>query len=204
MGEAPRDIGTGSLLRTVTEQVARDPSAWTPEVARQVGGHFEALSAEWHLHHDPDRIAPLADALDRGGPDGGPVAGGDVVELGAGSGAGTRLLAERFGRVVAVDLSAGMLARLQVPGAARLLADASRLPLAAGSVGTLVCVNMLLFPQEVDRVLGRAGSLVWVNTIGDCTPIHLPADAVAAALGPGFEVVASRASWGTWAVARRR
>ena len=162
MGEAPRDIGTGSLLRTVTEQVARDPSAWTPDVARQVGGHFEALSAEWHLHHDPDRIAPLADALDRGGPDGGPVGGGDVVELGAGSGAGTRLLAERFGRVVAVDLSAGMLARLQVPGAARLLADASRLPLAVGSVGTLVCVNMLLFPQEV-RPRAGAGRFAGVG-----------------------------------------
>jgi ubiquinone/menaquinone biosynthesis C-methylase UbiE len=127
-----------------------------------------------------------------------------VLELGAGAGAGTSELVARFGSVVALDLAAGMLDRLQVPGAARVRADASRLPTTHRSVGTLVCVNMLLFADEVRRVLGPDGALVWVNTIGGRTPIHLSAEAVADALGDGFAVTASAASWGTWAVARRR
>ena len=63
---------------------------------------------------------------------------------------------------------------------------------------------MMLFPDEVRRVLRNAGSVVWVNSIGERTPIHLSAAAVAEALGDGFEVSASRAGWGTWAVATRQ
>jgi len=197
-GAAPEDIGTASPLRPITEEVAADPASWTPDRAALVGSLFEQLSGSWHLHHDPDRLAPLVDALDRAGPFHGP-----VLELGAGAGAGTRELAARYGSVVALDLAAGMLGRLRVPGAVRLRADASRLPVADRSVGTLVCVTMLLFPDEVRRVLDPSGALVWVNTIGACTPIHLPAEAVAASLGESFRVTASSASWGTWAVARR-
>ena len=69
--------------------------------------------------------------------------------------------------------------------------DAHDLSFTDESVGTLVCVNAMLFADEVRRVLKRGGSLVWVNTIGEITPIHLSADAVAAALGDGFELVAS-------------
>ena len=65
------------------------------------------------------------------------------------------------------------------------------------SIGTLVCVNMLLFAGEVRRVLAPGGALVWVNSIGERTPIHLSADAVAAALGDGVTVTASRCGWGT-------
>ncbi|MBU6217172.1 MAG: methyltransferase domain-containing protein, partial [Acidobacteria bacterium] len=119
-------------------------------------------------------------------------------------GAGTPVLVERIGPVLAVDLSAGMLAHLHVPGAQPVLADASRLPVATGSVGTLVCLNMLLFPDEVRRVLAPGGALVWVSSRGEHTPIHLSAEAVAEALGDGFEVTASRHGWSTWAVARRR
>jgi len=171
MGEAPRDIGTGSLLRTVTEQVARDPSAWTPEVARQVGGHFEALSAEWHLHHDPDRIAVLADALDRGGRDGGPRGGGDVVELGAGRGAGTRVRAERFGRVVAVDIEPRMIQQLReavdragITNVEIRLADAYDLPAADASVDVVFMVTVLAEIPDRQRALAEVNSYAWVAT----------------------------------------
>lgn len=197
-GEAPEDIGTGHPMREVTEQVARDPSSWTRDLAGRVAGLFDGLAPTWHLNRGAAQLLPLVDALDRGGPLAGP-----VVELGAGDGAGTTEIVARHGAVVALDLSWEMLCRLDVDGAGRVLADASRLPFPDGSIGTLVCVNMLLFAGEVRRVLGPAGALVWVNTIGERTPIHLPADAVAASLGEGFEVVASRAGWGTWAVARR-
>lgn len=197
-GDAPEDIGTGHPMRDVTERVAADPSAWTPELAAEVGSFFDERAADWAAQRS-DRAEVLDDALDRGAPE----LLGPVVELGAGTGAGTRVLAERVDHVVAGDLAAGMLARLSPELADRVQLDASALPLADRSVGTLVCVNMLLFADEVARVLAPGGALVWVNAIGERTPIHLSAHAVAAALGDGFQVTASRCRWGTWAVARR-
>ncbi len=138
---------------------------------------------------------PLAD---------GPPLAGPAVELGAGTGAGTRVLAERFDHVIAGDLAGEMLARLPATLASRVRLDAARLPWPDRSVGVVVCVNMLLFADEVDRVLADRGALVWVNSIGERTPIHLSAEAVADAMGDGYDVVASRSGWGTWAVARRR
>lgn len=185
-------------MREITRRVAADPSAWDAALAAEVRQRFEDSSATWHLRHAEDRIAPLTDALDRGGPFHQP-----VVELGAGAGAGTEVLVARFGPVVALDLAVGMLRRLEVAGALRLQADSSALPIADASVGTLVCMNMLLFADEVDRVLTPSGALVWVNSIGEYTPIHLSAEELATALGDGFELVASRAAWGTWVVVRR-
>ena len=96
-----------------------------------------------------------------------------------------------------------MLRLLPAQLASRVRLDASALPFAGASVGTLVCVNMLLFAHEVRRVLAPHGALIWVSSIGERTPIHLSAEQVATALGDDFEVTASRAGWGTWAVARR-
>ncbi|MFZ4516961.1 MAG: class I SAM-dependent methyltransferase [Microthrixaceae bacterium] len=203
-GEAPGVARQGASgaehpMRAVTEAVAADPSWWTPEQAARVAGFFDDMADGWDTRAGGD-LGPgaVVDALTRGGPFRGP-----VVELGAGTGAGTRVLTERLGPVLALDLSAGMLAHLHVPGALPVLGDASRLPVADGSVGTLVCLNMLLFADEVRRVLRGDGALVWVNSRGEHTPIHLSAEAVATALGDGFEVTASRIGWSTWAVARR-
>jgi SAM-dependent methyltransferase len=197
-GEPPEDIGTGHPMREVTELVAADPSAWTPELAARVAGFFDGKAGEWAAQRS-DRSEVLADALDRGADR----LAQPVVELGAGTGAGTRVLAERVDHVVAGDLAGEMLGHLPPTLADRVQLDASALPLADASVGTLVCVNMLLFADEVRRVLAPGGALVWVNSIGERTPIHLSAAAVGAALGDGFTVTASRCGWGTWAVARR-
>lgn len=200
-GEPPEDIGTGHPMREVTERVAADASAWTPELAARVGAFFDERAADWASQRS-DRAEVLEDALQRCLP----VLPGPVVELGAGTGAGTRVLVDHLApgdRVLAGDLAGGMLDRLPPELAERVQLDASALPVRDGSVGTVVCVNMLLFAAEVRRVLAPGGWLVWVNAIGERTPIHLPADAVAAALGDGFEVVASRCNWGTWALAQR-
>lgn len=197
-GDAPTDIGTGHLMRGITELVAEDPGAWTPELAARVAEFFDELAPGWSAETSARSQVALADLLERVHP-----AGSPVVEIGAGTGSGTAALAARFDHVVAGDLSAEMLGRLPSGLASRVRLDASRLPFADGSVATLVCVNMFLFPDEVRRVLSVGGSLVWVNSIGECTPIHLSAERVAAALGDGFTVTASRAGWGTWAVATR-
>lgn len=64
-------------------------------------------------------------------------------------------------------------------------------------------VNAFLFPAEIDRVLAPRGVVVWVNTSGASTPIHLPAEEVEAALPGRWEAVASEAAGGTWAVLTR-
>jgi hypothetical protein len=64
-------------------------------------------------------------------------------------------------------------------------------------------INMILFPDEVDRILRPNGRVVWINTLGDQTPIHLPPDDVATALPGDWDGVTARAGVGLWAVFRR-
>jgi SAM-dependent methyltransferase len=113
------------------------------------------------------------------------------------------VLTAHFARVVSVDLSYEMLRRAPAGAAPRVQADGARLPLPAGEGGAVVLVNALLFPDEVDRVLAPEGVLYWVNTAGPATPIFLPAEDVAAAMGPRWNGMASVAGRGTWAVLRR-
>ena len=198
----PRPEGESNAdhpMRKVTRQVAFDPGGWTPERAAKVAGLFDAHASEWHTKEHPLRLVPLADAFERAGP----LGYGTGLELGSGIGLATAWLGARFHRLIAVDLSLEML-RLAPPGAApRVQADAAALPMAAGTIDAVVLVNMLLFPSEVARVLAPDGAVVWVNTSGDRTPIHLSAEEVDAALPGEWSGLASEAAWGTWAVLRR-
>jgi hypothetical protein len=84
-----------------------------------------------------------------------------------------------------------------------VLADGARLPLTAGAASAIVLVNCFLFPQEVDRVLAPAGVVVWVNSSGAETPIHLPSADVVEALPGRWTGVESTAGLGQWCVLRR-
>jgi len=64
-------------------------------------------------------------------------------------------------------------------------------------------INMLLFPTEVDRVLKPTGTVLWINSLGDQTPIHLPAADVLEALPGAWRGVSARAGTGFWLAARR-
>ncbi|CAB4981946.1 MAG: methyltransferase domain-containing protein [Actinobacteria bacterium] len=209
VGEPPEDIGSSHPMRKVTEDVADDPRSWTPAVAKQVAGFFDEMAAGWAASGNRARgQVVLEDLLTRS-----EVPSGLVVELGAGTGSGTVLLQQHFEHVLAGDLSSEMLKRLPPELASRLQLDSSALPFATGSVTAVACVNMMLFADEVVRVLTADGVLIWVNSIGERTPIYLSADRIAQALavqvadselGGSFEVTASTAHWGTWAVARRQ
>jgi SAM-dependent methyltransferase len=194
----PELAGPDHPMRRVTREVAFE-GGWSPERARKVADLFDALAPEWHTRASEARDEPLRDALTRGGlPE-----QGLCVELGTGTGHGSRLLAERYPRLLAVDLSLEMLRR-RPPGLGHAVrADAAQLPLRGGAAEVLVLVNMLLFPAEAARVLAPRGALLFVSSLGDRTPIYLSAEDVAAALGGGFEGVASEAGWGTWCVLRR-
>lgn len=186
-------------MRKVTRQVAFD-GAWDAERAAKVTALFDSMAADWTADHDgPERLASLDDALERG-----QVPAGPVLEVGSGTGLGTRNMAARgVGPIVALDLAGDMLRHAPPQYGARLRGDASVLPIAAGTVAAMVHVNALLFPGEVDRVLAAEGVVVWVNTNGEQTPIHLPVADVAAALPGQWTGVESRAGTGTWGVLRR-
>ncbi len=192
--------GPDHPMRVVTRQVAFEPGGWTDERRARVADLFDGLAPEWHTRDHPGRDQPLLDALDRGGPFPEPAT---ALEIGSGTGMATGRLAERFTRVVALDLAFEMLRRAPADQAPRVQADADALPLPNLSVDVAVLVNALLFPAELDRILTPAGRLVWVNTRGPHTPIHLSADDVATAMPGRWDGVAAEAGPGTWCVLRR-
>ncbi len=190
--------GPDHPIRKATRQIAFD-GAWDSVRARKFEKLFDGLAPGWTAEHvDPVRVAPVIDALDRGDV---PI-GGRWLELGSGTGAGTGVLAETVGSVVALDLSAVMLANAPAV-APRVQGDASALPFPDDRFDAVLMVNMVLFPGEVDRVLAPDGMVVWVNTLGDQTPIHLPIDDVVAALPGAWSAVTADAGTGFWGALRR-
>lgn len=188
-------------MRMVTRQVAFEPGGWTPERRSKVQALFDDLAVEWHTRRRPEHRATLTDALDRGlATPPWPVHRGTCVEIGSGTGFSSALLADHFDIVMAADLSAEMLGRAPAGPAHRVQADAASLPVCDGSIDAAVLINALLFPTEVARILGPEAVILWVNTAGPGTPIHLPADDVAAALPGRWDGVASQAGRGTWCV----
>lgn len=201
--DPPRAATSGAAthpMREVTRQVAFDPDGWSPARRAKVAVLFDGLAADWHTKRlEPQRTAPLDDAYERGGVP----PGGRCLEVGSGDGANTAFLAAHHDVVVAADLSLEMLRHAPPELGPRVAADAGSAPLRDGAADVVVLVNALLFPREMDRVLAPGGVLVWVNTAGDHTPIHLSADGVEAALPGPWDGLASEAGRGTWAVFRR-
>ena len=138
-------------------------------------------------------------------------AGRCTLVTGAGQGIGracVELLLADGGSVVAVDLALRMLRASPVEAAPLLQGDASTLPFADSVFHGVAMFNMLLFPEEVDRVESPdGGQLLWINSSGDRTPIHLSPEDFLAAL-PGASSGAWSARWarsgtGFWVVASR-
>lgn len=188
-------------MRIMTRRAAGlHPGGWDDHARAEVAAFFDALAPEWHTRSSVQRDAVVADALARGLGD----RRGDVcLELGSGIGAYTGLLQRYWSRVVAVEVSLEMLLRAPPHVGHRVLADGSRLPLADRSASGMVLVNCFLFPAEVDRVLGAGGVLVWVNSSGVDTPIHLSVDEVVDVLPGAWQGVWSRAGAGLWCVLQR-
>ena len=93
--------------------------------------------------------------------------GDDVLEIGAGPGLVTDLLADRVPRVTAVELDPGLAAALRERMAGRavevLTADATDLPLPSGRFSAAACFTMLHhIPTTAlqDRLLAEAGRVL--------------------------------------------
>jgi SAM-dependent methyltransferase len=199
-GHRPSGLGDASHpMRVMTRRAAGlEGDPWDEAARRQVAAFFDALAPEWHERTSPERTAVVLDCLERGGVGRGALA----VEVGSGTGAYSALLAERFSCVVSVEIAEEMLRR-SPPASHRVLADAAHLPVAREQVDAVVLVNAFLFPDEVDRVLAPTGCVVWVNSSGEQTPIHLAPEEVADALPGAWGGTAGRAGVGTWCVLRR-
>jgi SAM-dependent methyltransferase len=204
-GHTPGGIGSPDHpMRIMTRRAAGlHPGGWDDDARAEVVAYFDALAPDWQATRtSPARTQVVADVLERGLPtDLEP--GGVCVELGSGTGAYTPLLARRWRHVLATEVSLEMSIRAPADVGHRLLADGSRLPLRGGGADAVVLVNCFLFPAEVDRVLAPDGVVVWVNSSGGQTPIHLPADDVVTALPGEWTGVHSEAGIATWCVLQR-
>jgi SAM-dependent methyltransferase len=188
--------------QTTSAQIARDPSIWSPEMARDVVARYNELAPVWDDERGGYRPVPLADALARGGP----WRDGVCLEVGCGTGLLTPLLAQVWTSVLPVDLTWEMLRRSHAPW--RVLADASALPVAGGRAAAVVLADVPLFAREVTRVLAPDGAVVWSNALGVDAPHHVPVETVLAALTSAspecaWSAVTAEAGWGLWAVFRR-
>lgn len=199
--EPSNPLGADHPMRAVTRRAAGlEGPPWDADARTEVARLFDELAPEWHTRHTAPRAAVVADALERGRvghPD------GVALELGSGVGTYSASIAARFRGVVAAELSIEMSRLAAGAPAARVLADGAELPLADRSVDAAVLINMLLFPAEVDRVVAPGGCVVWVNSSGESTPIHLMPEEVVEALPGEWAGVAGRAGIGIWAVLRR-
>ena len=189
-------------MRIATRRAAGlDAGGWTAELREEVEDFFDGLAHEWHSRSSPERTAVVLDALSRGLPFGPTAApAGIAVEVGSGIGTYSDLLAKRFARVVAIDLSLAMLKLAPAGPARRLQADGARLPLHDSCAAAIVLINAFLFPQEVERVLSPGGALVWVNSSGEQTPIYLSVEDLVAQLPGEWTGTSSRAGEGHWCV----
>lgn len=121
----------------------------------------------------PDILAPYAAALERIDE---PVK--RALDLGTGTGAGARTIAERYpsAEVVGVDVSPGMIeeARRNVDGVSFREGDAAKLPFGDGEFDLVAHSNMIPFIDEVARVLRPGGWTFFAFSGGAGTPIYVP------------------------------
>lgn len=189
-------------MRVLTRRIAGlEPGEWDVDAARVVTTLFDDLAPEWHTRTSPQRTEVVRDALTRGLV---PLmaSSGLCVEVGSGIGTYSSLLISHFDTVLSAELSWEMVSRAP-SWSCRVLADGSRLPLADATADAIVLINAFLFPNEIERVLKRDGAVLWVNSSGEETPIHLGTPEVIAALPFDVSGVESRAGVGTWCALKR-
>ena len=197
--DRPEGVDGSHPMRAVVEQIASSEEGWTQERSAKVRELFDSMASDWAERNGPDRTEALAEVLERLSPP-----GRRCLEVGCGTGSVLGLLSPRFEAVVGVDLAMGMLRKVDCDGVPLIQGDAGRLPFADGSFDLIVAVNAFLFPREFKRVLSPGGSLVFVSSNGDRTPIYLSPDRVGEALGEEFSGVSAESGNGVWSCFSRR
>ncbi|MFI6351012.1 class I SAM-dependent methyltransferase [Streptomyces sp. NPDC050560] len=137
---------------------------------------FNAAAADYAAHRPPYPPA-LLDALEEAA--GRPLAGARVLDVGAGTGIATGLLAGRGARAVGVEPGAGMAAQLhrQRPELPVVRGDGNALPFADGTADLITYAQSWHWTEperagaEVLRVLRPGGTLaLWWNVSDETVP----------------------------------
>ena len=171
------------FVRIVTDVVVRRPMLWRL-FRRPLRAQFDKLAPVWDTMRQPDTFAPVVAALDK--VDSKPER---VLDLGTGTGAVARLVAERFPEadVVGADLSAQMIDQARrltdSPRVTYQVADAQKLPFADGSFDLVTLGNMIPFFDELARVLAPGGQVLVAYSAGPETPIYVPPERLRTELG---------------------
>ena len=190
------------FARFVTDVVVRAPFLWRL-FRRRMTRQFDLLAPEWDgTRVSRERLAPMIAALDGAGTP------ARVLDVGTGSGAVARLLAERGpdADVTGVDVSPGMIEEARRLGGERYeVGDASELPYADCAFDLVTLNNMIPFFDELTRVTAHGGHVAIAFSMGPRTPIWVPLDRVRVELerrgflhvanfeaGPGVALLARR------------
>ena len=191
------------LVRLVTHVSTRAPFLWRL-FRGPMRRNFDRLAPEWDATRArPERFVPLLHALESL-----PDEPRRVLDVGTGTGAAARVVAERWpaAEVTGVDASSGMIAEARRLGGGRYdVADASRLPYEDASFDLVILNNMIPFYDELARVTEPGGLVVVAFSLGDRTPIYVPLERVRRALERrGFAHVADFAAAGGLALLARK
>ncbi len=197
-GDRDGGVNESHPMRSVTEQVATSRQGWSPERATKVRDLFDSMADEWSRRNGIERTEALLEALDRLRP-----RGRTCLELGCGTGSVLGHLGESFERAIGIDLSMEMLTKSQCAHMAMAQADSSRLPFPDHSIDVIVVVNSFLFVEEYQRVLDEDGTIIWVSTNGDRTPIYLSPERVHELLGEQYYGVSAPCGNGVWSAFSR-
>jgi ubiquinone/menaquinone biosynthesis C-methylase UbiE len=197
------------FARLATDVVVRQPALWRL-FRRATRKQFDKLAPVWDARRDPVAFAPVAAALETL-----PAPPQRVLDLGTGTGSVARLVKERFpdADVVGVDLSEAMIAEARAKTeddqVRYVVADAQRLPFEDGVFDLVTLGNMIPFFDELARVVGAGGRVLFAFSAGPSTPIYVAPERLRAELsrrgfgqfgelaaGRGTALVAARAERG--------